>query len=408
MPPLTDLHLRNLQPRPKVFRVADARGLCIEIHPSGARHWRYRYRFAGKAKMLSLGSYPAVSLSAARRARDDAERDLLQRGVDPSAQRKASRMADILAAASTFEAVASEWIEKAEKSLAPVTARKIRFYLDKDLLPAIGKRPIGDITRPELVATLRRIERREAFNAAKKSRGWLRQIFRYALAAGLVERNPATDLDVVAAPAPATKHYAHLPLAELGDFLRALDCYQGSPTTKACIRLALLTAARPGELRHARWAEFDMDAGTWQLTPGEGRGKLHRWHTVPLPAQAIVVLRELHELTGRGELTFPGVRGRRKPMSENTMNLAMQRMGYKNRQTGHGFRHLISTALNERGYNRDWVERQLAHRDSNAIRDTYNHAQYIEQRRTMMQTWADYLDSLQRGESKVVPIKRAS
>jgi integrase len=267
------------------------------------------------------------------------------------------------------------------------------------LLPALGNRPIAEIRRADLIETLRQIEARDALDIARKCRGWLSGIFRYALVAEVIEANPATDLDVVAAPIGERRHHPHLPLAELPAFLQTLGSYSGAMETRQAIRLLLLTAVRPGELRAARWSEFDLGRALWSI-PAE-RMKMRRPHIVPLPQQAVAILRDLHEQTGHRELLFPSRDDPRHPMSENTINLAIARMGYKGRQTGHGFRHLISTALNERGYNRDWIERQLAHGDDNEIRAVYNKAEYLDQRREMMQGWADYLDAL-RDERKVI------
>ena len=241
---------------------------------------------------------------------------------------------------------------------------------------------------------LRRFEQRKAFNVAKKARGWLGQIFKYAMVKGVIDRNPATDLDVVAVRGPATRPHAALRASELPGLLLAVNKYRGSPLTKLAIRLLLLTGVRPGELRHARWTEFDLDAALWSV-PAE-RMKMRKPHLVPLPKQAIQALQELKALTGTSPLLFPSRDNRERPMSENTVNVAFARIGYKGKQTGHGFRHLISTTLNEMNFNRDWIERQLAHGDANEIRGTYNHATYIEQRREMMQAWADHLDNLDR------------
>jgi len=268
----------------------------------------------------------------------------------------------------------------------------VAAYLESDLLPALGHRPAQAITRPELVALIRKIESRGAHNVAKKTRQWLSQIFRFGLAQGAVEANPATDLDVIAAHAPATRHHPHVTFAELPELLGKIEAAKINTLTRQAIRLLVLTAVRPGELRAAPWAEFDLDAATWTI-PKE-RMKARRDHQVPLPRQAVAILRELQEITGRYPLVFAGRNSTNRPMSENTVNKALADVGYKGRQTGHGFRHLLSTELNGRGYNRDWIERQLAHGDDDEIRDTYNHATYLEQRREMMQAWADSIDAL--------------
>lgn len=400
--PLSDSAIRTAKPREKLYRLADANGLCLEVTPTGSKLWRYRYRFNGKAKMLALGIYPAVTLQKARHLRD-AARQLLAEGKDPSAERKAEQEAQ-QSEGLTFEALAQEWHAYRAPRWAKSTADKTAAYLESDLLPALGKRPVKAITRPELVELIRRIEDRGAHNVAKKCRQWLSQIFRYGLAKGSVDSNPATDLDVVAAHAPATRHHPHVTFAELPELLGKIDAAKINVLTRHAIRLLVLTGVRPGELRAAPWAEFDLDAAVWTI-PKE-RMKARRPHIVPLPRQAVVILRELQEISGRYELVFAGRNSSARPMSENTVNKALSDAGYKGRQTGHGFRHLLSTELNSRGYNRDWIERQLAHGDQDEIRDTYNHATYLEQRRDMMQAWADSVDALCAG-ANVVSIKRA-
>lgn len=395
---LSDSTIRTAKPKGKLYRLPDANGLCLEVATTGSKLWRYRYRFQGKAKMLSLGAYPAVSLREARQKRDDA-RQLIVEGIDPSDHRKATRQAK----RHTFEELALEWYAYNAQRWADTTAYKAKLYLDNDLIPNIGNRPVKSITRPELVELVRKVEARGTLNAAGKIRQWLNQIFRFGLAKGVVDANPATDLDVVAAHAPRAKHHPHVPFAELPELLERIDASRCHVMTRHAIRLLLLTGVRPGELRNAPWAEFDLDTATWTI-PAE-RMKARRPHIVPLPRQAVAIFRQLHEITGTYPLAFAGVRPDR-PMSENTINKALKLAGYEGRQTGHGFRHLLSTELNGRGYNKDWVERQLAHGDKNEIRDTYNHATYLEQRREMMQAWADSIDAVCTG-GNVVAIKRA-
>lgn len=401
--PLTNQTILTAKPKPRLYRLADANGLCLEVAPTGSKLWRYRYRFNGKAKMLSLGAYPAVTLAAARQKRDAARR-LLDEGTDPLADRLATKQAQAIEG-HTFEALAREWHAFQVPRWAKATADKVDAYLESDLLPALGKRPVKAIARTELVALLRTIEDRGAHNVAKKTRQWLSQIFRFGLAKGVVDSNPATDLDVVAAHAPATRHHPHVTFADLPELLDKIDTANISAMTKHAIRLLVLTAVRPGELRNAPWSEFDLDAATWTI-PKE-RMKARRPHLVPLPRQAVAILRNLQELTGAYDLVFAGRNSTARPMSENTVNKALKTAGYEGRQTGHGFRHLLSTELNGRGYNRDWIERQLAHGDNDEIRDTYNHATYLEQRREMMQAWADSIDALCSG-GNVVSIKHSA
>ncbi|MDO8712378.1 integrase arm-type DNA-binding domain-containing protein [Pseudomonas sp.] len=398
---LTDTAARTAKPREKLYRMADAAGLCLEVTPSGSKLWRFRYRFGGKAKMMGLGAYPTVTLAKARERREDARR-LLANGIDPTAHKQAEKTAQS-ALAHTFEELAREWFAYNSPRWATSTAAKALQYMEADILPVIGQRPVQEVTRPELVALVRKVEKRGALNVAGKIRQWLSQIFRYGLAKGSVESNPATDLDVVAAIAPRTKNHPHVPLSEIPILLGKLDAAKCDVMTRIAVRLLLLTGVRPGELRHAPWSEIDLESATWTIPAA--RMKARRPHIVPLPRQAVTSLLELKEITGSYPIAFPGRNNRERPQSENTVNKALHQIGYEGRQTGHGFRHLLSTELNSRGYNRDWIERQLAHGDQDEIRDTYNHAHYLEQRRQMMQAWADAVDALCAGVN-VVSFKR--
>lgn len=399
---LTDTAIRNAKPREKLYRLADANGLCLEVTPTGSKLWRYRYRYDGKARMYALGAYPAVSLAEARAKRDEV-RQLLTQGIDPSQQKKADQQAQRQEGIS-FKTLAEEWFSYNAPRWADSTRYKARLYLDNDVLPVIGSHTAKAVTRPELVELIRKVEARGTLNAAGKIRQWLHQIFRYGLAIGAVEANPATDLSVVAAPPKATRHHPSVAFTELPELLDKCEVANIHIMTRYAIKLLVLTAARPGELRSAPWSEFDLDTATWTIPTS--RMKARRPHVVPLPNQAVAILRQLHEITGSYPLLFPGQQNSVRPMSENTINKALRQMGYKDRQTGHGFRHLLSTELNGRGYNRDWIESQLAHGDKDEIRATYNHATYLEQRREMMQAWADSIDALRAG-ANVVSIKRA-
>lgn len=391
---LTDTAARTAKPHEKLYRMADAAGLCLEVTPSGSKLWRFRYRFGGKAKMMGLGAYPTVTLAKARERREDARR-LLANGIDPTAHKQAEKTAQS-ALAHTFEELAREWYAYNSPRWATSTAAKALQYMEADILPVIGQRPVQEVTRPELVALVRKVEKRGALNVAGKIRQWLSQIFRYGLAKGSVESNPATDLDVVAAIAPRTKNHPHVHLSEIPILLGKLDAAKCDVMTRIAVRLLLLTGVRPGELRHAPWSEIDLESATWTIPAA--RMKARRPHVVPLPHQAVASLLELKEITGSYPIAFPGRNNRERPQSENTVNKALHQIGYEGRQTGHGFRHLLSTELNSRGYNRDWIERQLAHGDQDEIRDTYNHAHYLEQRRQMMQAWADSIEALCSGE----------
>ena len=400
---LTDTLIKSAKPKAKPYPLPREAGLFVMVYPNGSKLWRFAYTLGGRESMLSLGDYPTVSLAQARRAREDARR-LVKAGIDPSAQRRAEKAANQTAAANTFRVWAQKWFEAKRGGWSTASAEKARFYLESDLLPALGDRPMAEIKRADLVGLLRKLENRGAFNAAKKCRGWLFNIFRYALVAEVIETNPATDLVVMAAAAPKSRKMPHVPERELPALLKALDGYGGAPEVRCALRMLLLTAARPGELRSMTWTDIDFDAATWSV-PAE-RMKARRPHVVPLPAQAITILEGMRAVTGTRALVFTSPYQPRKMMSENTLNVALAKLGYKGRQTAHGFRHLISTALNERGYNRDWIERQLAHGDEDEIRDTYNSAQYLVQRRQMMQSWADELDAMHKGR-RVTPLRAA-
>lgn len=399
--PLTDSAIKTAKPKDKPYKLSDAHGLYLEITPTGSKLWRLKYRIAGKEKKLAFGAYPLTTLAEAREHRDTA-RKLLADGIDPGEQKKADRQAQKVTGV-TFEALAREWYAYNSPRWAESTARKASLYLENDMLPTIGARPVKAITRPELVELVRKVEARGTLNAAGKIRQWLHQIYRFGLASGVVDSNPATDLDVVAAPAKAARHHPHVTFAELPELLGKADTTNINTLTRCAIRLLVLTAVRPGELRAAPWSEFDLEAATWTI-PKE-RMKARRPHVVPLPRQALAILRTLEEISGGYALLFPGQQKADRPMSDNTINKALRLMGYEGRQTGHGFRHLLSTELNGRGYNKDWIERQLAHGDSDEIRGTYNHADYLPQRAEMMQAWADSIDALCAG-ANVVSIKR--
>lgn len=396
---LKDIAVRNAKPAERPYKMADGGGLYLLVNPNGSKWWRLKYRYGGKEKLLALGVYPEVSLSDARTERDKARHLLRIEHIDPGSVRKTRKREAKSRTENSFAALAEAWFENKKAGWSESSATKARQYLDSDLIPALGTRPIAEIRRPELVDVLRRLEKRGAYDAARKCRGWVSNIFRYALVAGVIESNPATDLDVIAAQAPQRKHHPHIALAELPGLLKAMDAFGGSPEVLSALRMLMLTAVRPGEVRGATWDEFDLDAAIWSI-PAE-RMKMRRPHIVPLPSQAVEIVRAMKMLTGKRALVFPSPQKPRVAMSENTMNKALAVMGYKGRQTGHGFRHLISTALNERGYNSDWIERQLAHGDENEIRAIYNKAEYLDQRRQMMQDWADYLDALRDGRTVV-------
>lgn len=398
--PLTDTALKTAKPQEKLYRLSDSGGLYIEIAPSGGKWWRLKYRFEGKEKRLSLGTYPEVSLKDARVRRDEA-RKLVAAGVDPSAHRQATKAAREAENANTFEVVAREWFSKQSATWAPSHAEKVMARLENDLFPYLGKRPVAAITAPELLTVLRKIEEREAIDTSHRARQNCSQIFRYAIATGRAVRDPAADLKGALTPVKQS-HFASMtdPKA-IGGLLRAIDGYQGEPVTKGALRLAPLVFVRPGELRHAEWSEIDLDKAEWNI-PAE-KMKMREPHLVPLSAQAIAVLRDLQPLTGDGRYVFPSPRTSKKPISDNAILAALRRMGFaKEEMSGHGFRAMARTLLDEVLQVRpDYIEHQLAH----AVRDpngrAYNRTAHLAERRKMMQLWADYLDGL-RADSEVI------
>jgi len=403
--PLTDIVVRNTKPdNSKTIRLKDDRGLYLEVSPAGGKWWRLRYWIAGKENRLSLGVYPEISLKDARERRDAARR-LIANGVDPSQVRKGLH-AESQAELETFQLIAEEWFAKFKHTWAENTAETIIGRLRKDIFPYIGTRAIREITAPELLGVIRRIESRGAVETARRDMQKCGQVFRYAIATGRAERDVAADLRGAIAP-PKKRHFAsiHEP-REVGELLRAIDGYSGSFVTRSALKLAPLTFVRPGELRHAEWTEIDLDTAEWRIPAA--RMKMREKHIVPLSKQAVEVLQELQPLTGTGRYVFPGERSYARPMSENTVLGALRRLGYvKGEMTGHGFRSMASTILHEQGWDSEVVERQLAHGDRNKIRASYNYAQHLPERSRMMQAWADFLDSLREG-GKVAPIFRAA
>lgn len=383
---LTDVAVRQAKPKEKPYKLADGGGMYLEVMPSGSKLWRLKYRL-GKEKRYALGIYPTVSLNKARENARKA-RELIAEGIDPVQHSRDKRRQQL----NRFDLIAEDWMAHNAPHWAEATLYKHRHNLDNDILPFIGRRQADAITRPELVELVQRVEKRRAFDVARKVRQCLNQIFRFAMVKGLVPQNPATDLDVIAQPAPPVKHHPFVPFDEIPALLKAVAATPAMTLAKLSVSLLLLTGVRPGELRLAPWAEFDLDSALWIIPPA--RMKMRRPHLVPLPKQAVAILREIHAMTGHRRLVFPGRSNHEKPMCENTVNNCLVKAGYKGRQDGHGFRHLISTELNGRGYNRDWIERQLAHGDSDEIRATYNHATYLDQRRAMMQAWADEIDRM--------------
>jgi integrase len=398
---LTAVALKNAKPKAKTYKLFDGGGLYLEVMPSGSRYWRLKYRVAGIEKRLALGVYPEVSLSEAREKRD-AARNTIRDGRDPSAERQHERRKAKISAANTFGALASEWLETRRASMAAVTYAKAKWLLG--LAAALNKRPVSEITASEILEVLRSIEARGTHETAHRVKQRIGQVFRFGIPER-VERDPTADLREKLKPVVTKSRAAITNPSEIGQLLRAIDGYAGQSVTHAALRLAPLLFVRPGNLRAMEWKELDLKKAEWRIPAG--KMKMREAHVVPLPSQAIDILRELHDLTGGGKYVFPGIRSVQRPMSENTVNAALRRLGYdKETMTGHGFRALASTRLNEMGWPPDVIERQLAHAERNKVRAVYNRAQYMAERKRMMQSWADYLDSLKEESNKVVPIKR--
>ncbi|OGB00445.1 MAG: integrase [Burkholderiales bacterium RIFCSPHIGHO2_12_FULL_69_20] len=423
---MSDAAIRKAKPGEKPRKLSDGGGLYLELQPNGARWWRLKYRIQGKEKRLSLGVYPAVSLADARRRRDEA-RAQLANGTDPSDTRKADkagkqRLQDAQARASaglpqvgTFEDVAREWLRLVhEPKVSAGYAKRSRIQLEADVFPWIGARPVASVTAPMVLDLLRKVEARGALDTAHRVKQTCGLVFRYAIATGHADRDPVPDLRGALA-VPLTKHYAATDdPAKLGELLRAVAGYGGHPVTRAALTLAALTFQRPGNVLAMRWADVDLDAGVWTI-PAQDMKRTKQAkasgpdHVVPLAAQAVAVLRELQPLTSVGAYCFPNLRTKGRPISNVTMNAAMRRMGFgADEMTAHGFRATARTIIAERlpGIDPEWIEAQLAHGKAGPLGAAYDRAQYLAQRRTMMQTWADYLDRLRDG-AQVIPLHAA-
>jgi len=401
--PLTDIKIRNAKPTDKPQKLFDGDGLFLLVVPSGGKWWRFKYRFGGKEKQLSLGTYPEISLIVARRRREDA-RERVALGIDPGEARKAEKQAAI-AETETFEMVAREWLTKFSPTWDTAHAKRKLQRLERDAFPLLGSRPIKNITPPELLTVLRRIEKRGALATAHTIRSIAGQIFRYAVATGRVERDLSADLKGALPPAKVKHRPAITEPAGLAPLLRAIDDYDGQAVVKCALRLLPLVFTRPGELRMAEWAEFDLEAGEWNIPAG--RMKMRNPHLVPLSTQATAILRELQSITGGGKLLFPSIRTTAKPISDNTLNAALRRMGYSTEEvTAHGFRATARTILEEvLLVPTEHIEQQLAHTVKDPLGRAYNRTKHLDARRKMMQTWADYLDDI-KTVGKVIPLKR--
>jgi integrase len=402
---LTEAAIRKAKTPAKPTKLSGERGLYLLCTPSGGKWWRFKYRYAGKEKLLSLGTYPEVSLAKAREDREEARRQLAA-GVDPSGARQEAKRQRVEATANNFEGIAREWLENVKPGWAAIYHGDTVKRFEAFVFPLIGRRPIASITTSELLPLVRKIEARGTLVTAHKVLRACRQVFAYAIASGRCERNPAADLRGALRSLPRPKHMAALSASELPTFLRKIEDYDGETQTKLALRLLALTFVRTTELRGATWAEVDLDRAEWTI-PAE-RMKTKTPHHVPLSAQAVEAFRELQRMNGKWPWIFAG-RAPSKPMSKDTILFAIYRLGYHSRMTGHGFRALASTTLNEMSYRPDVIERQLAHTEKNAIRAAYHRSQYLDERKAMMQAWADHLDAQRSGGGdRVVAFKRMS
>jgi integrase len=400
--PLTDTAIRAAKPADTPRKLADEKGLYLLLQPTGGKLWRFDYRFEGKRKTLALGSYPDISLKAARERLTDA-RTLRADGVDPSINRKALKAAKATSAGNSFEVVAREWFAKFKPKWTDGHSEKIIARLERDIFPWVGNRPISDLKAPEILACLRRVEQRGAVETAHRALQNCGQVFRYAIATGRAERDVAADLRGALPPVKQTHRAAITEPKAIGELMRAIDGYSGSLVTVCAMKLAPLVFLRPGELRQAQWSEIDLDRAEWNI-PAE-RMKMREPHLVPLSTQAVAILREIQAVTGDGTYLFPSPRTRTRPMSNNAILSALRRMGYaKEEMSGHGFRAMARTILDEvLGVRPDLIEHQLAHAVKDPNGRAYNRTAHLPERRKMMQQWADYLDKLKEG-AKVIPL----
>lgn len=394
---LSDITIRKAQPTDKQYKLTDAEGLYLLVTPKGGKYWRYDYRFDGKRKTLAIGIYPDVPLKLARERKLEA-RKLVADGIDPNEMKKANKRSRQEACANSFEIVAREWLVKYSTNWTEDHKERITRRLEKDVFPYIGSKPVELINAPELLTVVRRVENRGALDTAHRVLQNCGQVFRYAVATLRGSQDPSSALKGALPPVKQKHHASITDTKDIGGLLRAINDYEGHFITKCALRFLPYCFVRPKELRHAEWAEFDLEGSEWRI-PAH-KMKMRELHIVPLSNQAVEILKELQPLTGFGKYVFPSARSSQRPMSENTVNAALRRMGFtKDEMTGHGFRSMASTLLNEQGWNKDAIERQLAHSERDNVRAAYNYAEYLPERRKMMQTWADYLDALKNGAS---------
>lgn len=391
---LSDIVIRRAKPEAKPYKMADGDGMYLEVMPSGSKYWRLKYRYLGKENRLALGVYPEVSLKDARERRE-AARKLIANGIDPSEAKKSQKRQDKIAASNTFESVAREWVENRSNDWTPKHKALTLRTLEQDAFPSLGHRPIAEISSSELLAAVRVIEKRGALEIASRVLQRCSAVFRFGIATDRCKNNPAFQMSE-ALKSPKRSHYTTIETAGFPQLLRDIDSYQGSPITVYALQLMALTFTRTGELINAEWSEIDLERAQW-LIPAS-RMKMRRPHLVPLSTQAVSVFREAEKLSGHRKHVFPNRNDPSLPASNALILRALGRMGYTGKMTGHGFRSAASTMLNENkskwGIHRDTIELQLAHVEKNASRAAYNFAEYLDERRTMMQQWADHLDLL--------------
>jgi integrase len=406
--PLTDVKCRSAKGKASTYKLSDGGGMHLLVNADGAKYWRLAYRWHGKQKTLALGVYPAVGLAEARAARDDAKRNLAA-AIDPSAAKRERKRAAKVATGSTFEAIAREWHDNWKDARTPYYADQILRRLQADAFPVIGPRPIAELEPPELLDVLRKVEKRGANEMARRLKQLFGQIFRFAIVTGRAKRDPSADLKDALRATGEPKHHRAMPILELPTFLQKLEAYSGELQTKLALKLVTLTFLRTTELRAGKWNELEnLDENSAQWRVPAQRMKMRLEHLVPLSRQAVAVLRELRSLSGNSPNIFPSP-GNDGYMSSNTMLYALYRMGYHGRATTHGFRRVASTILNESNlFNRDWIERQLAHVERNEVRRAYNAAEWLPDRRRMMQWWADHITAIAPIGDKIVPLMRMS
>lgn len=405
--PLSDTAIRAIKPREKAYKVADEKGLFILVNPGGSRLWRLKYRIDGKEKVMALGAYPDVGLKDAREKRDDA-RKLIAAGIDPVQKKKSDEAEARVRATNTFELVAREWHENIKGEWIEKHAVRTMKLFERDLFPFIGGKPINEIKPRELLECLRRVEKRGTLSTAHRLLTQCGQVFRYGVASDRCERDTAADLRDALVKKPQVEHFAAITDPKrVGELMRMIDGYQGTAIVSAALKLSPMLFVRPGELRIAEWTEMDLDAAVWELPAG--KMKMRNPHVVPLPTQAVDILRELHQMTGHGKHVFPSWGGDRRPMSSNTVRVALRAMGVKAEEmTAHGFRAMARTILDEvLGFRVDLIEHQLAHTVVDPNGRAYNRTAFLVERREMMQRWADYLDKLKAG-AEVISFDRSA